>query len=411
MSSSSSPLSNYVARVVSALLLLQAQCASADTLILSESTLYGRVVEVGSDNVVIMPGCAAPTQTIPKSQVQRFIFDTQCQPHPAQPYSAGVGMCPGPTRPVVELSFANPAATVLASDFQIANGRLHFVSADETLQSHGPAAALASATRTTACPSSWTPGTAPTTFCTEGRAWAANFSYQPLLGNKILTQGISFYLEDESGKALVDSSIGPMIRNAFGTAMTDWVGSLNQNRTHMPAAVIAVLDRLISRSASGIQLLLPPQVLQLGCPDTAMFVIRYAEHNEAGLVDAGGANPKAARAEVAGRTVLINGVRYRCWEASAEDRLLLDPQPTSQTQCWNLSPVLVHELGHAFGLIGHRDDPQHPSIMDSTLSPTLLRPTPDDANDLAQVLVQPIAGAPAGRLDADGLGVSIRLSP
>jgi len=407
---SSSSVGNRAAHAVCGLLLCGAGYACADTLILAESTLYGHVVSVGPDNVVMMPGCTEPTQTIRKADVQRIILDTQCEPHPIEPYSAGVGLCPGPTRSVIELRFAGPPSTVLASDFQIKGSRLHFVSADGTLQSHGPIQALVSATRSTLCAESLVAGTAPESFCTEGRAWAVNFGSEPLLGNTILTRGISFYLEDDNGKPISDPTIGTMIRSAFGTAMTGWIGALNQNREQMPAPVIEVLDHLISRS-SHFALLLPPQVVEMGCPDTAMFVIRFATHSEAGLVDANGLDRKAARAEVAGRTVLINGVHYPCWVASAEDRLQLDDQGVTHAQCINLSPVLVHELGHAFGISGHLDDPQHRSIMDSTLTPALLRPTSDDARNLAQVLMQPIAGAPAGRLDADALGVSIRLTP
>ncbi len=48
--------------------------------------------------------------------------------------------------------------------------------------------------------------------------------------------------------------------------------------------------------------------------------------------------------------VTINGYTYRCWKADFRHAVFLDPDPVTSTSCYNLVPILAHELGHAFGL-------------------------------------------------------------
>jgi hypothetical protein len=104
---------------------------------------------------------------------------------------------------------------------------------------------------------------------------------------------------------------------------------------------------------------------------------------------------------------LINGYTYRCWKADFRHAVFLDPDPVTSTSCYNLVPILAHELGHAFGLAGHRDDLAKPLIMDSIIRDQVAVPTVSDADDLIAILSQPIQGAPPGRIDADGPGVEI----
>jgi len=322
------------------------------------------------------------------------------------PYSSGGGFCHNPQN-VEVLRFENPSFVVSASDYQLTDGRVHWVSVDGSTMTHGPSANIASVTRQLMCPEDIITPQLTTAFCTEQRQWAVNFSYEPVLGNKILTRGLSFYLEDEHEQHFEDvNGVGATIRDAFGTAINEWMASLQDHKQSLPMSVQQAVDKMISHSAH-FALLTPPQVIQVSCKDTATFVIRYAEHDESQLINENHTGRKAARAEVAGRTLLINGVAYRCWKAKPQDVLFLNPVKIGGPSCYNLVPIFVHELGHAFGLVGHVDDPVHPSVMDSVLQPVALRPSAADAEALARVLMQPIQGTEAGRLDADGAGVQI----
>ena len=102
----------------------------------------------------------------------------------------------------------------------------------------------------------------------------------------------------------------------------------------------------------------------------------------------------------------MNGFDYKCWKADYKRAVYLDLQPLG-TGCINLVPIMIHEVGHAFGLTGHHDDPDHPSVMDSVIRDNQAYPTDADAEELVSVLLQPIQGSEPGRLDADGLGVRI----
>lgn len=378
--------------------------ARADTVVLEDSLLFGKVRQVRSDDILFAPGCRG-SRVIRRDRVRRIDYHAGCTPRPVTPYSSGGAIC-SQTASLHELRFANPAALVHASDYQLGEGRVHFVSADGSQVAHGPAAGLTSATRRLVCLDAVQALRPLPGFCTETRQWAINFSYDPAFGNMILTRGVSFYLEDEEGNPrAADDPLGATIRQAFGSAVTIWMGALQDRRSALPDRARQVIDSMISRS-SNYSLLTPPQVIRVGCADSATFVVRYASRSERDLVNPDGSDPKAARAQVEGRTLLINGVRYPCWKADLQRRLSLGPDPVSGLECRNLVPVLVHELGHAFGLAGHVDGDQ-PSIMDSVIREDLLWPTPRDADDLAAVLTSPIAGAPAGRLDADGRGISI----
>jgi hypothetical protein len=137
-----------------------------------------------------------------------------------------------------------------------------------------------------------------------------------------------------------------------------------------------------------------------------MFVVRWISNGAGPMTVAG--HVKAARAQVQGRTIWLNASTYPCWRASLTDGLVVQERMGDQA-CINLVPILIHEVGHALGLAGHGDLDGHRSIMDSQISNAVTHPTGDDALDLAAVLASSVAGAPAGRLDADAAGVELRL--
>jgi hypothetical protein len=398
----SSPVKRFLVAVFASLLFVSG--ARADTLTLNDSLAYGKVISVSPSQVTFAPACTG-RQIIDKATVKRITFDASCMPHPVQPYSAGGGLCEKASN-VFVLRFSDPVLAVYAADYSVAGDKVHWTAADGTTMSHAPMTHLASVTRERVCSDVLEKKVdLPAIFCSEARPWAVNFSYAPVLDNRILTRGLSFYLEDENGKPFDDTiGLGQTIRAAFGTALTEWMAALQDHRAELSPQVQTAIDGMISRG-SRVMLLTPPQVVQLGCRDSASFVIRFATTDESQLRNPDGSDRKAARAEVAGRTVLINGVAYKCWKADARAVLFLEATAQGPA-CFNLVPILVHELGHAFGLKGHIDGAQR-SIMDSQISPDLLRPTAADALALANILGQPIEGVAAGRLDADGAGVTI----
>lgn len=110
-----------------------------------------------------------------------------------------------------------------------------------------------------------------------------------------------------------------MVRNGFGNAVSQWMGALQDLRDDLPAGVRAAMTGMTSRSTSGYVLMTPPQVVRVGCRDTASFVVRYISQSAKPLTVAG--HVKAARAQVEGRTLWINGTPYPCWRAALTPEL------------------------------------------------------------------------------------------
>jgi hypothetical protein len=383
--------------------------ALADTLVLGERLVYGKLIAIKSMTVRFAPSCGAE-QDFPRSDVKQVERNGACQPRPIRPYSAGGEVCPTAPLSLYEVELKAPPSKILVSDASLAEGRLHLRSVDGLIAFHGPDTRFVGMTKRLYCREDV--ATTPTVpgFCAESVQWAVNFGPEPVFDNRILTRGLSFYLEDDQGKAIIpDDPRSKEVRNAFGNAVTQWIAALRDLGDDLPAEARAAVAGMESRSAGGYVLLTPPQVVRVGCRDTASFVVRYVTNNSAALTVGG--RVKAARAQVEGRTLWINGATFKCWRAALTSELYFTRPNATDPQCINLTPILVHELGHAFGLPGHRDIAGRPSIMDSVIQPGLTRPTRADALDLAQILLASVSGAPAGRLDADGPGVEVSAQP
>ena len=388
-----------------ALALLAGSPAQADTLVLQDGLVFGKLKGIGSNSVTFAPACQAE-RVYAKAEIKRIERNVACTPRPITPYSAGGEICSGAPIELFEVVLKEPRQTIRASDVAVTGNRIHVRSADGLMLIHGPLSRLVSITRGLFCRSSDTNIPAVPGFCEEAVQHAVNFGLEPVFSNQILTRGLSFYFEEADGRpAPVSDPRGAVVREAFGTAITNWMGALQDLGPRLPQDLRAGLTGMISTSAH-YTLLTPPQVVQVGCRDTAMFVVRWISGNAAPMTIGG--NVKAARAQVEGRTIWLNGKTYPCWRSSLTGALKLDER-SGGNECFNLVPVLIHEVGHALGLAGHADRHDHPSIMDSVISDAVTRPTGDDALDLAAVLAAHIQGAPAGRLDADGAGVEIRI--
>ena len=383
--------------------------ARADTLVLGDRLVFGRLdVSIGTTTIRFAPDCGAE-QNYPRGDVKRVERNGACRPQKIRPYSAGGDVCTETPLQLYEVALKGPNQSFLASEIVVANGRMHVRTPSGLMAMHGSDRRFVSATRGLFCRNALPPDPQLRSFCSENVPWAVNFGSDPVFDNRILTRGISFSLEDDRGQPIpVGDPRSTIVRDAFGNAISQWMGALQDLGPRLPEGARHSLSGMISTSPGGYSLMTPPQVVRVGCPDTAMFVVRYLTKNAGPLTIAG--HVKAARAEVAGRTIYINGVTIPCWKASLKAELLVPSETPGSPACMNLTPIFVHELGHAFGLPGHRDTAPF-SIMDRTISPDLIWPTANDAMALATVLLQPVQGAAAGRLDADGMGVEIRLTP
>jgi len=379
--------------------------ATADTLILQDRMVFGRLRSVSKDAVIFAPQCGS-RQSFAKASVKRVERNDACMPRPITPFSAGGALCPDTPLQVYEVVLRSPDQTLLAADVRLEESTVHIRSVDGLTDLHGPGDRLDSMTRTLICRTSATDWPSVSGFCREQVQFAVNFGTEAVFANQILTRGISFYLEDESGAMIsLGDPRGAVVREAFGSAVTHWMGALQDLGPQLPADAAAAFGGMISTSPGGFQLLTPPQVVRVACRESAMFVIRWIDSAATPMTIAG--RVKAARAQVEGRTIWLNGFTYPCWKSSLNGRVLADPDPGIQGNCFNLTTILTHEVGHALGLVGHADRPGQASVMDSAITDAAARPTPADALELATILGRPIVGSVAGRMDADGAGVEI----
>jgi hypothetical protein len=387
--------------------------ARADTLVLGDRQVFGKLVSMGSMTVRFLPACGTAPQDFPRSEVKRVERNSACKPRPIRPYSAGGDICTEKPLELYEVQLKRPSQTILASEVSIANGRMHIRTVSGSEAMHGSDKRFVSATRGLFCRAAIPPDPSLPEFCRENVPWAVNFGTDPVFDNRILTRGISFYLEDDDRNSIdVDDPRSTVVREAFGNAVTQWMGALQDLGPRLPTEAQSRLAGMISTSTGRYTLLTPPQVVRVGCPDTAMFIVRYLSRDKRPLMVNG--TEKTARAQVAGRTIFLNGIpndgKFQCWRASLKAEIEVQPDEPTDAICTNLTPIMVHELGHALGLPGHRNT-SPPSIMDSIIYPDLIWPTADDAMLLANILLQPVQGSAAGRLDGDGMGVQISLTP
>ena len=194
---------------------------------------------------------------------------------------------------------------------------------------------------------------------------------------------VSVYVERENDAA---AATPPDIRLAFGTALTMWMAALDHIKSTLSPDLQAYLTKIKGCSPGGYCLLTPPQVVEVRCPSSALFIVRWVTTaSEVGFLDT-----DVAKARMQGRTVLINADTH----AFRSDIAM---QHIKEVSTINLITVMVHELGHSFGLVHSK---QVPSIMAPTLSLLARQPTDDDAATFAGLLEQSIQGGPAGEFNA-----------
>lgn len=272
---------------------------------------------------------------------------------------------------------------------------------------HGDRRSISSVERVEWCTNAPAPTSRPELpagSCSEPRQIAVAFDYGTPLNNKILTNGFSFHIRlsgtppanwDEE-RAAAD------VLASFGRSLTIWTAALQDNDALLTPSVRAFVQARQSKSSGGFVLLTPPQVIRLRCPHTAKFVVEFNFGGD-GVFPASSLFLTLAKARVEGRTIALNMRDVTCFKTF--DALNLGQLSLRQDNCVNLLPVLMHELGHAFGL-DHVPVGSGSALMNPVLSGSATVPTQIDVKALVSALDRSISGARPGELEyrqAEGL--------
>jgi|JI10StandDraft_1071094.scaffolds.fasta_scaffold08576_6 hypothetical protein len=377
--------------------------------VLSSLPPSGRIVFT-PDEVRISAGCLSPRTVRLEEAVAIPIADICDSSAWKKAFSPAAADCKGRTMAVLGIRFLGSDALVLAESFSIADRDFHIKLLTVLEDAHGPSNQVVSVSRVTWCTDEGGSKAAeivlPADSCREPRQFAAAFDYNAPLSNKILTNGFSFYVR-VAGELPADFDLQAAqedVRSSFGTALTIWISALKGNDDLLTPAVRAFIAGRTLKSQSGYQMLLPPQVVRLSCPQAATFFVEL----NFGSGDTFPTTPGTlmlARARLEGRTIALNMRDVDCFKTMLRFEGAAKTLPLRDDRCDNLLPVLTHELGHAFGL-EHIPEATGVALMNAQLSGSGSVPTRIDVAALVAVLERSVVGAAPGELEfrgSDGL--------
>lgn len=372
----------------------------ADSLFMADRTIQGELVSRDTAGITFDINCDGKSTRIlfENSQVIAVELNEGCdetvdeiRTFPKMP------ICSTPPLRTTAVEFVGGGETLYAQGVVIDNERIHLHLFDPLVNAHGPLTTIKKMTDMYVCREIVSyRSDFESEYCVEPQQFAAEFDYGAPLSNKILTNGFSLYMKtvgDFSDEQLM--SISKDVYSAFSTALTLWLTGLRDNNHLVDEVTRTFLDSRVSTTTSGHQLFLPPQVIQVQCPDTAVFQVmiigsgsNFFEKNRRFL----------AKAQIEGRTIALNFVTFPCQQTEVKfygekknPRYLVSPG------CINLLPIVAHELGHAFG-IEHLDENGLDDLMDSKLKQAALKPSIRDLEAFAEVLKKSIVGDKPGEL-------------
>lgn len=373
----------------------------ADSLFLVDRTVVGRLVSRDAAGIYFDVNCEGRSAPIyfASTQAVGIEFNERCD-DTGEGIKSPLKMPVCNSRPLrtTAVEFVGGGETLYAQGVVIEDDRIHLHLFYPLVNAHGPLTTVRKITDMYVCrevvsyKSEFEPA-----FCVERQQMAVAFDYGTPLSNKILTNGFSLYMKtvgDFTDEQL--ASISENVRSAFSTALTVWLAGLRDNDHLVDKVTRDFLNSRVSTTTSGHQMFLPPQVIQVQCPDTAVFQVmiigkgsNFFEKNRRFL----------AKARIEGRTIALNFATYPCQETEVKFYgKKKNPRYVVSPGCINLLPIVTHELGHAFG-IEHLDENGLDDLMDRKLVPAALTPSIRDLEAFAEVLKLAIVGDKPGELE------------
>ena len=385
------------AALVSLLLLFvchssQAQVSIADVRTSGQVSISPQVANLGA-------GCAT-SGTVPVPKHALIDVEYVCQPSKWRTSSTSQGMCSGRVIPVLGVRFRGRQNMVLAESVSLAQQQFHMRLFGTLEDAHGNLQEVVAIQRLEWCaddPPIQAHAELPSDFCREPRQFAVAFDYGTPLNNKILTNGFSFYIRVSGHPPTgfdIDKAADEVLAS-FRLAVTIWTASLQDNDALLSPATRSFVQARTSTSSNGYILLTPPQVVRLGCPNSAVFIVELNFGSDE-TFPSNSLFLTLAKARLEGRTIALNMRDVTCFRTMSSydaGQLLLRDE-----RCINLLPILTHELGHAFGL-DHIPNSAGWALMNPVLSDHATVPTRLDVAALVSALDRSVKGARPGELE------------